>query len=114
LACGAGGVSLPNKIQPILFRFFADQAGSGIDGAAYINDSDGNPNVFNVNRNGDGKSWLNDNWAKPDNRWNSNNEFVFRLRKCFLPAASKVAVFLFQIFQTIFPTAEHLADFLKF
>ena len=55
-----------------------------MDGVAHKNDSDGNPNVFNVNRNDDGKAWLNDNWAKPDNKWNTDNEIIFRLRKCFL------------------------------
>jgi hypothetical protein len=45
----------------------------------HISDSDGNPNVFNVNRNDDGKLKLNNNNAKPDNRWNDNNEFVFRV-----------------------------------
>ena len=43
-------------------------------------DSDGNPNVFNVERNDDG-SWLNNNWAKPAHEWDAGNEFVFRLRK---------------------------------
>lgn len=66
-----------------------------MDGAIYETDSDGNPNVFNVNRNDDGKSWLNNNWAKPTNKWNSDNEVVFRLRKSFLSALLQVAVFLF-------------------
>ena len=43
-------------------------------------DSDGNPNVFKVKRNDD-TPWLNSNWANPDNHWNLDNEFVFRLRK---------------------------------
>ena len=46
-------------------------------------DSDGNPNVFNLERNEDGL-WLNNNWAKPDNTWNPDNKFAFRLRNCFL------------------------------
>lgn len=53
-------------------------------------DSDGNPKVFNVERNEDG-SWLNNNWAKPDNRWNADNQFVFRLRKCLFPSHSAKA-----------------------
>jgi hypothetical protein len=48
--------------------------------AIYTTDSDGNPNVFNVKRNDDGKRWLNSNWANPDNRWNLDNRIVFRLR----------------------------------
>ena len=43
-------------------------------------DSDGNPNVFNVERNDDG-SWLRDDWAKPADVWDASYEFVFRLRK---------------------------------
>ena len=56
--------------------------GSGMDGASYITDRNGNPNVFNLERNDNGL-WLNNNWANPDNRWNADNEFVFRLRKYF-------------------------------
>lgn len=44
-----------------------------------ISDPDRNPNVFNLERNADG-AWLNNNWANPMNKWNSENEFVFRLR----------------------------------
>jgi hypothetical protein len=46
-------------------------------------DPDGNPNVFKLNRDGD-DLWLEGNWANPENQWNPNNEFVFRLRKYFL------------------------------
>src|ERR1700733_14301561 len=59
--------------------------GSGFDGVAYITDSDGNPNVFNVERDEDGL-WLNNNFAKPTNKWNPENKFLFRLRKYFLSA----------------------------
>ena len=52
----------------------------GTDGTAYIIDRDGNPNVFNLNRNDD-DLWLNTNNAKPANRWNADNKFVFRTRK---------------------------------
>lgn len=51
-------------------------------------DRDGNPNVFNVERNEDGL-WLNNNWAKPTNKWNPDNEFVFCFRKYVLPALTK-------------------------
>jgi len=53
--------------------------GGGTGGAAHITDSDGNPNVFYVKRNDDGKRWLNANWVNPDNEWNLDNEVVFRL-----------------------------------
>lgn len=51
-------------------------------------DSDGNPNVFNVKRNDDGKLWLNTNWTNPDDQWNLDNRIVFRLRNSlhFSPA----------------------------
>ncbi|NBS67448.1 hypothetical protein EBT31_00850 [bacterium] len=61
--------------------------------------SDGNPNVFNVERNDDG-SWLNNNWAKPTNKWDANNEFVFRLRKCCIPRLHG-AVFALRIFKIL-------------
>lgn len=54
--------------------------GSGMDGAAHVPDSDGNPNVFDVKRNDDGKLWLNNDWKNPDNRWKLDNRIVFRLR----------------------------------
>ena len=87
--------------------------GSGKDGAAYKTDRNGNPNVFNLKRNEDGL-WLEDNWAKPENRWNPDNEFVFRLRKCFLSAVNLlIAVFLFRSVQVLLPASEHLADLLQ-
>lgn len=56
--------------------------GSGTDGTSYGTDSDGNPKVFNLERNGDGV-WLNNNWTKPDNQWNLDNEVLLRRRKFF-------------------------------
>ncbi len=81
-----------------------------IDDASHNTDSDGNPNVFKLEHNDDGL-WLNDNWAKPDNEWNPDNKFVFRLRNSFLFRGLHVAVFLFWIVQVFLPAAEHLADF---
>ena len=49
-----------------------------------MTDSDGNPNVFNVKRNDDGKRWLNTNWIKPTNRLSLGYPVVFRLRKSLL------------------------------
>lgn len=83
------------------------------DGASYNTDRDGNPNVFNLERNDDGL-WLNDNWTKPSNEWNSDNEFAFRFRNCLLFHNLKIVVFLFQIIPTFLPPAEHLANFLQF
>ncbi len=87
--------------------------GSGIDGVAHIADRDGNPNVFNLNEDG-GELKLNANNAKPDNRWNSDNRFVFRLRKSFLSRALlEGAVFLLWIGEALLPAAEHLARFIE-
>lgn len=82
------------------------------DDVPHNTDSDGNPNVFKLERNDDGL-WLNDNWAKSDNEWNPDNKFVFRLRNYFLSAALHIAVFLFRIIQTFLPAAKHLADLLE-
>lgn len=69
----------------------------GTDGRMHVTDSDGNPNVFNVGRNDDGKQLLNANYANPDNRWNLGNEIVFRLRKSlhFSPAPLGAGEFCF-------------------
>lgn len=83
-----------------------------IDGASHNTNSDGNPNVFKLKQSDDGL-WLNDNWAKPDNEWNPDNKFVFRLRNYFLSATLHVAVFLFRIVQIFLPAAEHLPHFLE-
>src|SRR3989344_9680063 len=37
--------------------------------------------------------WLNNNIANPDNRWNPDNEFVFRLRQSFFPRYTSVRFF---------------------
>ncbi|HUY69833.1 MAG TPA: hypothetical protein VMU70_02370 [Candidatus Tyrphobacter sp.] len=84
-----------------------------IDDTSHNTDSDGNPNIFKLERDDDGL-WLRDVWAKPSNEWNPDNGFVFRLRNCFLSAALRVAVFLFRIVKVFLPTAKHLSDFLKF
>lgn len=47
---------------------------SATGGTSYDTDFDRNPNVFNLERNDDGL-WLNNDWAKPDNTWNPDNEF---------------------------------------
>ena len=51
----------------------------------YGTDANGNPNVFNVERNADG-AWLNANNAHPDNRWNSNNRFAFAMPRKLHPS----------------------------
>src|SRR3990167_5529671 len=86
---------------------------SGRDGILHTTDSSGDPNVFNLNHNDDGL-WLNDNWAKPDNKYNSNNKFAFRLGNYFLSAVLQAAVFLFRIIQILLPAAEHFSDLVEF
>ena len=49
-------------------------------GILYATDSDGNPNIFDVEHDDNGR-WLNDNYGDPDNFWNGNNRFVFVRRK---------------------------------
>ena len=43
-------------------------------------DRDDYSSVFNVNRNDDGRAWLNNDNANPQNRWNLDNPTLFRLR----------------------------------
>lgn len=76
-------------------------------------DRDGDPNVFNLNSNGD-QLELNGNNARFDNKWNSGNRFVFRSRKSFLfPRLSEIAVFSFEIIQTVFPSTKHFSYFIQ-
>lgn len=82
-----------------------------MEGIAYITDRNGNPNVFNLNWNGE-QLKLNANSAKSGKHWNDNNQFVFRFRKSFLFRAFKSAVF-FQIFQTFRPPPKYLTNFFK-
>ena len=77
-----------------------------------ITDRNGNPNVFTVNHNDNGL-WLNNNWTNPTNKWNLDNELMFRLRKYFFSVLNE-AVFLFRIGQIFLPTAKHFAGFIKF
>lgn len=53
--------------------------GSAMDGASYIADRNGNPDVFSLGRSEDGL-WLRNYWARPDYRWNPGDQFAFRLR----------------------------------
>ena len=52
----------------------------GTGGITYNTDADGDPKLFNVNRN-DSEPYLGNNNGNLDNRWNGNNRFVFRSRK---------------------------------
>ena len=47
-------------------------------GMKQITDSDGTPSVFSLGRIGDGL-WLGGIWARPDDAWDPDHEFVFRL-----------------------------------
>ena len=83
------------------------------DGAPCKTDPDGNPNVFNVERNDDG-SWLNNNFAKPDNKWNPKNKFVFRLRNCFFSAVFFEGTAVFLLVEIIPPTSKNFTDLFQF
>jgi hypothetical protein len=74
---------------------FLDCMGGGLDGTSHTTDRNSNPNVFNLERNGD-ELHLDNNWANPTNQWNLDNQFVFRLRKSRFSATLLVAVFLFR------------------
>lgn len=52
-------------------------------GMKQISDPDGDPGVFVLERDGDGV-WLSYDWTEPDERWDPDRRFVFRLRKWFL------------------------------
>ena len=68
----------------------------GMDGLSYITDSDGNLNVFNVERDHD-EQWLNTNWFNPQNTWDDDNRFVFvrpRNYQDFSPSTAESFVFL--------------------
>jgi len=54
-----------------------------------IKDSDGDPNLLDVNRNDNGQ-WLNAYYDNPDNRWNRDNGFAF--------VASQLTSFLSRLF----------------
>ncbi|MEK7506301.1 MAG: hypothetical protein AAB572_01720 [Patescibacteria group bacterium] len=49
-------------------------------GMKQIADRGGGPHVFDLSRDDDGL-WLNNGWASPEGGWNTDREFVFRLRK---------------------------------
>ena len=98
---------MTNSIQS---REYSKDGGS--DGYMHIIDSDGNPKVFNVKRNDDGKRWLNTNYANPDNHWNLDNEIVFRSRKLFYFSALSGVCFISCPLQppSIFPTSSTLVE----
>ena len=77
---------MPNSIQ---LRENSRGSDSDMGGTSHISDRDGNPNVFNVKRGGDGALRLDNNWANPDNEWNLDNALVFRPRNSLhFPALS--------------------------
>jgi hypothetical protein len=72
----------PAEVGPRLRLQYTDQPmGEWVYvGMEQINDLNGNPNVFGLERHVDGL-WLDGIWALPDDGWSPNNEFVFCLRK---------------------------------
>ena len=75
----------PPQVGPELRLDYTDQPNGEYLKIAMepISFRDGNPLLFNVNRN-DSESWLNYNNGRPLNHWNDDNRFVFRFRKSLL------------------------------
>ena len=72
--------------------------------------SDGDPNLLDANRNGDGR-WLNAYNDRPNNRWNRDNGFAF--------AVSQLSSFLSRFDGRVFlelavPSTEHSAELINF
>jgi hypothetical protein len=63
------GISIPNSIQS-----GEHSTDGGAEGGVHV--SDGDPNVLNSNRYGDGR-WLDTDWDKPENQWNDDGAFAF-------------------------------------
>ena len=70
---------------------------------------DGNPHFLNANRNDEGRR-LDTNFANPDNRWNDNDGFAFRVPKVFsfLPRFSGGVLFL----ELAIPATKHFPNFI--
>ena len=82
---GAGGLSPKGRSQ-IRFSSESNQGAVARMASRTFTDSDGNLNVFNVERNDDGQ-WLNTNNGNPDNLWNPGNRWVFaRRNSLYFPA----------------------------
>ena len=73
-----------------------------MDGTSHI--SDGNPNVLNANRNGDGH-WVNAYYGNPDNQWNDNGAFAFPVSATLFTSRPASAGLSFN--QLAIPPAEH-------
>ena len=73
--------------------------------------SDGDPNLLNANRNGDGR-WLNAYNDRPDNRWNRDNGFAFAVSQLssFLSRFTGRVLFL----KLAVPSAQHSANLINF
>lgn len=90
--------------------------GSGTGGIMHITDSDGNPKLFNVERNDDGKRWLNSNWGNADNEWNPEHVFLVavpRNSRSFLSrsACGRFGRVLFS--ELSLPATKHAARFVE-
>ena len=82
-AQGLGLELCPAEVGPQLRLQYLDQPNGDwfYIGMKQISDSDGDPSVFDVFRNGDGRLELSDIDASPDRRWSGSNEFVFSLSR---------------------------------
>lgn len=73
----------PNEVGPQLrLKYDGQPKGEWILVAMEpISDSDGDPNVFHVKRDDDGKSWLYASYDYPDHVWDGSYVWVFARRK---------------------------------
>jgi hypothetical protein len=73
----------PSEVGPRLRLTYEDQPNGDIFWVAMeqITDSRGGPDVFGLERRGDGRRWLDALWANPDRAWHLDGEIVFVLRK---------------------------------
>ena len=99
-------IVMRNNIQPREYS-----KGGGMEGILYTIDLDGNRKLFNVNRNDDGKQYLNGNNGNPDNVWDADARFVFRRRNS-LSFFISPSVICWRSFVFLLARAIHRASYL--
>lgn len=71
----------PPEIGPVLAQDYEEKGSWMYIAMEPIAGSGGSPGVFRVERDDDGRRWLDANWANPDVSWDLDGRIVFRLRK---------------------------------
>lgn len=74
---------LPAEAGPHIRNQYKEQPKAEILWVAMerITDSDCHPGVFSVISGGDGEQWFSARWSFPNDQWNLDDRFVFRLRR---------------------------------